>query len=65
MGFFVVLIFDIYIKFLDKFRIVLLALSSTSTISSSLIHNAFKAKFDDSVVFSIEISGDAAILLKL
>ena len=63
MGSFIALIFSICVKFSDKFITILLTLLSTSTIFLSLALNAFKAKFDNQVVFNSKIN-NATILLK-
>ena len=73
MDFFVALIFDIYIKFLDLLLFNLLDLNKFTTILSKLLSlttllllalNVFKANFlNNFFVFYIEIS-NAAILLR-
>ena len=69
IGFFITLIFDIYIKFLDllfvdKFTIVLLVLLlSLSTTPFLLALNAFGALFDNPFIFNKEVS-NSTILLK-
>ena len=67
LGFLVVLIFGIYVKFLDflfldKFTTIPLFLLPTSTILLSSTLNAFVAKFDDPVVFNREVSSIAILL---
>ena len=65
IGFFIALIFNIYIKFLDEFKTVLLTLllPSPTTLLLSLL-NAFRANISDNAfVFNKEIN-NAAILLK-
>ena len=72
ISFFIVSIFDIYVKFLellffdllDKFSIVLLApLLPLLSILLLLALNIFIAKFNNLVIFNIEIN-NAVILLK-
>ena len=60
----VALIFDIHIKFLDKFITVLLTLPVSLTTLLFFVLNIFRANsLDNLVVFKKEISG-VAILLK-
>ena len=66
--FFVVLIFSIYVKFLDliflnKFTIFTSTLLSTSTTLLSLALNAFRAKPDNLISFNSKLNS-VAILLK-
>ena len=68
VSFFIVLIFGIYIKFLDllfldKFMFILLALPSTLTTLLLLALNAFKAKSNNLVAFKSKINS-ARIQLK-
>ena len=64
MNFFLISIFGIHIKFLEKFINILLALllSSLITLLSSTL-NVFEAKSNNLVIFNKKINS-AAILLK-
>ena len=63
IGSFIASIFNICVKFLNKFMIVLLVLPSTSTIVLLLVLNGFWAKYNNLVAFNSKIS-NIAILLK-
>ena len=67
IGFFIALILNIYMKFLnllflDKFKIVLLALLLPLTISLLLVLNNFGAKFDNLITFNNRINSTTTLL---